>query len=148
MHIYDTRHIIDNIFAVELISVDEVLTPSYHGEKCRHNGRNPDYEIACDECDFALICVPDFEYLEENYNNSDDRSWETIKTSSDETLSAFLQADAAKEYINDLEIEIDLEVMEELSQRRIARGEEIDVKAAWERFTHGKGLGYFKDFNG
>ena len=32
----------------------EVLTPSYHGELCRHNGENPDYEIACDECDYYL----------------------------------------------------------------------------------------------
>lgn len=42
--------------------MDEVLIPSYHGEKCRHNGSNPDFEIACDECDFALICMPDWEY--------------------------------------------------------------------------------------
>ena len=32
---------------------EEILTPSYHGELCRHNGENPDYEIACDECDFC-----------------------------------------------------------------------------------------------
>ena len=30
----------------------EILTPSFHGELCRHNGENPDYEIACDECDY------------------------------------------------------------------------------------------------
>lgn len=36
----------------------EVLTPSYHGELCRHNGENPDYEIACDECDYYLSVFP------------------------------------------------------------------------------------------
>ena len=44
----------------------EVLTPSYHGELCRHNGENPDYEIACDECDYYLMCFSDWE------NTSDD----------------------------------------------------------------------------
>ena len=36
----------------------EILTPSYHGELCRHNGENPDYEIACDECDYYLYVFP------------------------------------------------------------------------------------------
>ncbi|MDY3225773.1 MAG: hypothetical protein SOW84_07885 [Candidatus Faecousia sp.] len=40
---------------------EEILTPSYHGELCRHNGENPDYEIACDECDYFLLCFPDWE---------------------------------------------------------------------------------------
>lgn len=120
----------------ELINVDEVLTPSYHGEKCRHNGNNPDYEIACDECDFALICMPDWEYLADDFNNPNDRTQETIKTSSDEALEAFLSANRAKENISDTEIEIDLEVMEELSQRRIVRGEEIDVKAVLNKLKH------------
>lgn len=40
---------------------EEILTPSYHGELCRHNGENPDYEIACDECDYYLFCFPDWE---------------------------------------------------------------------------------------
>lgn len=31
---------------------EEILTPSYRGELCRHNGENPDYDIACDECDY------------------------------------------------------------------------------------------------
>ena len=31
--------------------MEEILTPSFHGEKCRHNGENADYEIACDERD-------------------------------------------------------------------------------------------------
>ena len=34
---------------------EEVLTPSYHGELCRHNGDNPDYEIACDEYSWDII---------------------------------------------------------------------------------------------
>lgn len=50
----------------EWISVDEELTPSYHGELCRHNGENPDYEIACEECDYYLLCFPDWEDLTED----------------------------------------------------------------------------------
>ncbi len=42
---------------------EEILTPSYHGELCRHNGENPDYEIACDECDYYLVCFPDWKHL-------------------------------------------------------------------------------------
>lgn len=41
--------------------MEEILTPSFHGEKCRHNGENPDYDIACDECDYFLICFPEWE---------------------------------------------------------------------------------------
>ena len=44
----------------------EILTPSYHGELCRHNGENPDYEIACEECDYYLLCFPDWEDLTED----------------------------------------------------------------------------------
>ena len=44
----------------------EILTPSFHGELCRHNGENPDCEITCDECDYYLTCFPDWE------NKSDD----------------------------------------------------------------------------
>lgn len=39
---------------------EEILTPSYHGELCRHNGENPEFEIACDECDYYLFCFPDW----------------------------------------------------------------------------------------
>lgn len=39
---------------------EEILTPSYHGELCRHNGENPDYVIACDECDHYLSCFLDW----------------------------------------------------------------------------------------
>lgn len=38
----------------------EILTPSEQGKLCCHNGDNPDYEIACDECDFYLYCFPDW----------------------------------------------------------------------------------------
>ena len=40
--------------------MDEELTPSFHGELCRHNGENPDYEIACEECDYYLLCFSIF----------------------------------------------------------------------------------------
>ena len=43
--------------------MEEILTPSYHRELCRHNGNNPDYEIACDECDYYLTCFPDWEIM-------------------------------------------------------------------------------------
>lgn len=127
----------------ELEEPEEILTPSYHGELCRHNGDNPDYEIACDECDYYLVCFPDWQYLEEKYGDSDEKSINSIKTSSDDDLEAFLRADAEKDNISDEEIEIDLQVMEELAKRQEARGEGIDVKAAWDRFTHGVGLKYF-----
>lgn len=44
----------------------EELTPSYHGELCSHNGGNPNFEIACDECDYYLVCFPDWCRLQEN----------------------------------------------------------------------------------
>ena len=121
---------------------EEVLTPSYHGELCRHNGDNPDYEIACDECDFYLICFPDWKEMIEMYYITDKRI-DTIKTSPDEALEAFLWANAVKDDISDMEIEIDLQVMEELAKRQEARGEGINVKAAWNKLTHGKGLEHF-----
>ena len=55
---------------MELITMEEILTPSYHGELCRHNGDNPDYEIACDECDYYLLCFPDWEEICEMYGNN------------------------------------------------------------------------------
>lgn len=42
---------------------EEILTPSYHGELCRHNGENPNFECACDECDYYLACFPDWEEM-------------------------------------------------------------------------------------
>ena len=38
--------------------MEEILTPSFHGEKCRHNGENADYGIACDECDYFFDLLP------------------------------------------------------------------------------------------
>lgn len=43
--------------------LDQEETPSCHGELCRHNGENPDYEIACDECDYYLYCFPDWKEI-------------------------------------------------------------------------------------
>ena len=121
---------------------EEILTPSYHGESCRHNGDNPNYEIACDECDFYLICFPDWKEMIEMYDINN-KEINTIKASPDKALEAFLRANAAKDDISDVEIEIDLQVMEELAMRQDARGEGINVKAAWDKLTHSEGLDYF-----
>ena len=96
---------------------EEILTPSYHGESCRHNGDNPNYEIACDECDFYLICFPDWKEMIEMYD-IDDKRINTIKTSPDEALEAYLRANSKKEHISDLEQEIISQVKEELTSRR------------------------------
>lgn len=37
----------------------EILTPGNHGAYCRHNGGNSNYELACDECDYYLVCFPE-----------------------------------------------------------------------------------------
>ena len=42
---------------------EEILTPSYHGKDCRHNGEHEGFELACDECDFYLECFPDWKEL-------------------------------------------------------------------------------------
>ena len=96
---------------------EEILTPSYHGELCRHNGDNPDYEIACDECDHFLICFPDWKEMIEMYDFNDKRI-DAIKTSPDEALEAFLQANVKKEHITDLEKEIISQVEAELHSRK------------------------------
>lgn len=36
------------------------LTPSWHGEDCLGNGKNPDIECCCDECDHYLACFPKY----------------------------------------------------------------------------------------
>ena len=36
------------------------LTPSYHGKNCLGNGEHPGLECCCDECDYYLICFPDW----------------------------------------------------------------------------------------
>ena len=95
---------------------EEILTPSYHGELCRHNGDNPDYEIACDECNFYLICFPDWKEMIEIYD-IDGKKINTIKTSPDKALEAYLRANSKKEHISDLEQEIISQVKEELTSR-------------------------------
>lgn len=52
---------------VEYEQQEEIVMPSFHGEKCRHNGESPNYELSCDECPYYLICFPDWEYLLELY---------------------------------------------------------------------------------
>ena len=37
-----------------------VLTPSYHGKECLGNGEFVGYECCCDECDFYLLCFPEW----------------------------------------------------------------------------------------
>ena len=88
----------------ELEKPEEILTPSYHGENCRHNGKNPDYELACDECPYYLACFPDWKYLADKYGYSDEKSIYTMKTSSDDDLEAFLRANAEKNHIPDEDI--------------------------------------------
>ena len=53
---------------------EEILTPSDHGKLCRHNGDNPNYEIACDACDFYLTCFPDWEEMLEMHDVPDKRT--------------------------------------------------------------------------
>ena len=37
------------------------LNPSYHGTHCPGNGEDPEVECCCDECNYFLICFPDWE---------------------------------------------------------------------------------------
>lgn len=104
-------------------NTDEILTPSYHGEKCRHNGENPDFEIACDNCDYFYSCFPEADELFKNPELYGDRNIYQLRTSADEVLKAFLRATAAKEDVTDEEIEIGLLVMKELASRQEAKGE-------------------------
>ena len=85
-------------------------TPGFHGENCKYNGSDIDYEIACDECDFFLICFPDWEAA-----NSAGYFKTTIQTASSAALKAFLQASTS---ITDDEIKINLQVMNELNNRK------------------------------
>ena len=36
------------------------LTPSNQGSECLGNGEHPEYECCCDECDYFLICFPQY----------------------------------------------------------------------------------------
>ena len=47
----------DNLF---IDTTGTVLTPSFHGEKCAGNGEYPGIECCCDECNFYLVCFPDW----------------------------------------------------------------------------------------
>ena len=38
-----------------------LLNPSYHGEDCPGNGDHPEYECCCEECDYFLLCFPDWD---------------------------------------------------------------------------------------
>lgn len=41
------------------------LNPSYHGEECLYNGEHTGVECCCDNCDYYLVCFPDWkEYME------------------------------------------------------------------------------------
>lgn len=36
------------------------LTPSFHGKDCKGNGEHKGIECQCDECDYYLICYPEW----------------------------------------------------------------------------------------
>ncbi len=38
------------------------LTPSMQGRHCLGNGRHPEYNCLCDECDYFLFCFPQFDF--------------------------------------------------------------------------------------
>lgn len=111
-----------------------ILTPSFHGEKCGYNGRDTAREIGCDNCEFYLVCFPDWETADPAALGT------TIETASDSILKAFLRADASKDGITAAEIEIDLQIMRELYRREEAGGQGIDAKAILNEITHGQGL--------
>lgn len=89
-----------------------IYTPGYHGEHCRHNGRNPDYEIACDNCDFFLVCMPDWAYYA---NQKEDAP--TMEASSDENLKEYLSCALRVENMPDACRDILLNVSQELLRR-------------------------------
>ena len=37
------------------------LTPSPYGRDCKGNGEWPGIECQCDECDYYLVCFPDWQ---------------------------------------------------------------------------------------
>lgn len=43
-------------------TVGTPLTPSRQGRKCLGNGRHPEYECCCDECDYYLHCFPKYAF--------------------------------------------------------------------------------------
>ena len=57
-----------------------------------------------------------------------------IENMSDEELQAILKADCESQESNDNQLDFLQLVMQELAERRKARGEEMDVIQAWENF--------------
>ena len=39
-----------------------LLMPGAYGHYCLGSGEHKDYECCCDECDYFLICFPDWEF--------------------------------------------------------------------------------------
>ena len=44
------------------------LIPGDHGCHCPGNGTFPGIECCCDECDYMLLCFPDWEKREDDKN--------------------------------------------------------------------------------
>ena len=38
-----------------------ILIPGYHGDNCPGSGMLQGFECCCDECDYFLICFPEFD---------------------------------------------------------------------------------------
>lgn len=96
---------------------EEILTPSYHGEQCRHNGNQPEYEIACDNCDYFYWCFPDADKLFRNPEQYLNPQIYQLKTAPDEALQVFLQAGSDRA-LTEKEREIHGLVLAELVSRR------------------------------
>ena len=41
-----------------------LLTPGFNGKDCLGNGQHDGLECCCDECDFYLVCFPDWKHNE------------------------------------------------------------------------------------
>ena len=37
-----------------------LYVPGNHGDECPSNGEHPGIECRCDECDFCLLCFPEY----------------------------------------------------------------------------------------
>ena len=44
-------------------SSGNILTPSLFGRKCFCNGKQPGAECCCDECDYFLLCYPEYYFM-------------------------------------------------------------------------------------
>lgn len=49
-----------NVGAEFLDPTGITLTPSPYGRDCKGNGEWPGVECCCDECDYYLVCFPDW----------------------------------------------------------------------------------------